>query len=158
MMLSAVEAQRLRAEVHAAMVARQYDLARTKLQELAQRSRGTWPGLAQAPHAAPLPAPGGRAGRGGGGRMTERTCRICGRVNPPGGSLPQRRCRMCYVYWRRHGVERPLHPPQRPVAPHARPCTQCGRLTPQLERGWCQACYMYWYRHGRERPPAMWQR
>src|SRR5436305_860079 len=43
-MLSEAEAQRLRAEVHAAMVARRYDIARAKLQELAQRSRGTWQG------------------------------------------------------------------------------------------------------------------
>jgi hypothetical protein len=57
MMLSEVEVQRLRAEVHAAMVARQYDLAQAKLQELAQRSRGTWPGLAQPPRAAPLSRP-----------------------------------------------------------------------------------------------------
>jgi hypothetical protein len=48
-MLSEAEAQRLRAEVHAAMAARQYALARTKLQELAQRSRGTWPGLSPEP-------------------------------------------------------------------------------------------------------------
>src|SRR4051812_27543044 len=46
-MLSEAEAKGLRAEVHAAMVARQYDLARAKLQELAQRSRGTWQGPSQ---------------------------------------------------------------------------------------------------------------
>jgi hypothetical protein len=44
MTLSEAEVMRLRAEVHAAMVARRYDLARAKLQELAQRSRDTWPG------------------------------------------------------------------------------------------------------------------
>jgi hypothetical protein len=53
MMLSEAETQRPRAEVHAAMVTRRYDLARAKLQELAQRSRGRWPGLAQPPRAAP---------------------------------------------------------------------------------------------------------
>ena len=42
-MLSESETKRLRAEVHAALAARQYDLARAKLQELADRSRGTWP-------------------------------------------------------------------------------------------------------------------
>ena len=41
MILSEAEAQRRRAEVHAAMVAGRYDLAHAKLQELAQRSRGT---------------------------------------------------------------------------------------------------------------------
>ena len=51
-MLSEAEATRLRAEVHAAMAARQYALARAKLQELAHRSRGTWPGPAQ-PRRAP---------------------------------------------------------------------------------------------------------
>ena len=45
-MLSEAEARRLRAEVHAAMVAGRYDLARAKLLELAQRSRGSWPGPA----------------------------------------------------------------------------------------------------------------
>ena len=49
-MLSKAEARRLRAEVHAAMTARQYDLARAKLQELAQRNRGTWPGPSQPRH------------------------------------------------------------------------------------------------------------
>ena len=63
-MLSEAEAQRLRAEVHAAMVARRYDLARAKLQELVQRSRGTWPGVAQPPVLLCYPAPGGRAGWG----------------------------------------------------------------------------------------------
>jgi len=48
-MRSEAEVRRLRAEVHAAMVARQYDRARAKLQELAQPSRGTWPGLSQKP-------------------------------------------------------------------------------------------------------------
>jgi hypothetical protein len=48
-MLSEAETKRLRAEVHAALIARQYDLARAKLQELAQRSRGTWPGPSQWP-------------------------------------------------------------------------------------------------------------
>ena len=43
-MLNEAEMTRLRAEVHAAMAARQYALARAKLQELAHRSRGTWPG------------------------------------------------------------------------------------------------------------------
>jgi hypothetical protein len=43
-MLSEAEATRLHAEVHAAMAARQYALARVKLEELARRSRGTWPG------------------------------------------------------------------------------------------------------------------
>jgi hypothetical protein len=51
-MLSEAEATRLRADVHAAMVAGRYDLARAKLWELSQRSRGTWPGLAQPPVAA----------------------------------------------------------------------------------------------------------
>jgi hypothetical protein len=46
-MLSEAEAARLRAEVHAALVAERYDLARAKLEELAQRSRGTWPGPTQ---------------------------------------------------------------------------------------------------------------
>src|SRR5712692_9967928 len=49
MMLSEAEAQRLRAEVHAAMVARRYDLARAKLRELAQRSQGTRPGVSPKP-------------------------------------------------------------------------------------------------------------
>jgi len=49
MMLSKAEAQRLRAEVHAAMVAGQYDLARAKLQDLAQRSRDTWVWPSQIP-------------------------------------------------------------------------------------------------------------
>lgn len=46
-MLSDAEAQRLRAAVQAAMVARRYDLARATLQELAQRSQGKGPSGAQ---------------------------------------------------------------------------------------------------------------
>ena len=53
-MLSKAEARRLRAEVHAAMTARQYDLARAKLQELMQRRQDTWPGLAGQPGGNPL--------------------------------------------------------------------------------------------------------
>jgi len=53
MTLSEAEAKRLRAEVHAAMVAERYDRARAKLQELAQRSRDTWSW--SAPPAAPPP-------------------------------------------------------------------------------------------------------
>src|SRR4051794_38186288 len=54
-MLSETETQRLRAEVHAAVVARQYDLARAKLQELAQRSRGVWSWPSQTPPVASPP-------------------------------------------------------------------------------------------------------
>src|SRR5436309_2366538 len=38
-------------------------------------------------------------------RMTERTCRICGRVDPPGHYLSAGRCQQCAIYWRRYGVE-----------------------------------------------------
>jgi hypothetical protein len=48
-MLSEAETKRLRAEVHAALAARQYALARAKLQELAHRSQGTWPASAPEP-------------------------------------------------------------------------------------------------------------
>ena len=48
-MLSEAETKRLRAEVHAALAARQYALARAKLQELAQRSQGTRPGVSPKP-------------------------------------------------------------------------------------------------------------
>ena len=86
--------------------------------------------------------------------MATRTCRVCGRVDPPGSRLTDGRCRMCYVYWRRHAVERPPGPPQIPAVPRVYLCAHCGRPTRRLERGWCHACYMYWRRTGRERPPA----
>src|SRR5438270_647975 len=53
-----------------------------------------------------VPAPGGRAGRGGGASMATQICRICGRPCPP-RQLRDARCPMCTSYWRRHGVERP---------------------------------------------------
>jgi hypothetical protein len=54
-MLREAEAKRLRAAVQAAKVAGRYDLARANLQELAQRSRGTWPSVSQAPPVASSP-------------------------------------------------------------------------------------------------------
>ena len=60
---------------------------------------------------------------------------------------------MCYRYWRRHGVERPLDLRTRPVL---RTCLNCGRSTLQLDRRRCHTCYVYWYRTGRERPAALW--
>jgi hypothetical protein len=65
-------------------------------------------------------------------------------------TLARGRCNTCYVYWRRHGVERPQGPRPR------RPCQTCGQLVQQFHRGRCNACYQYWYRHGVERPPALW--
>ena len=64
---------------------------------------------------------------------------------PPGG-----RCRMCEMYWRRHGVERPPGAP-RPLAT-LRPCTNCGQATLRPARGRCKLCYEYWHRHDVERP------
>jgi hypothetical protein len=53
-MLSEAEAKRLRVEVHAAMVAGLYDLARAQLQKRAQRSRRSWSGSSSTlPVAAP---------------------------------------------------------------------------------------------------------
>jgi hypothetical protein len=85
----------------------------------------------------------------GSGRMASRPCRVCGRVFPPGYGFTAGRCRMCQMYWRRHGVERPPgpHPASSP-----RPCTHCGRLTTALVRRQCRRCYVYWQRHGVERP------
>jgi hypothetical protein len=50
----------------------------------------------------------------GEGSTATRTCRICGRSVPPGYRFTHGRCRMCDMYWRRHGAERPAQPPQRP--------------------------------------------
>jgi hypothetical protein len=90
--------------------------------------------------------------------MAERTCRICGRVDPPGKFRGDGRCAMCGMYWRRHGVERPPLAPERPATPRARPCAHCGQPTPKPRLGRCTACYMYWHRTGRERPARLWQR
>jgi hypothetical protein len=84
------------------------------------------------------------------GAMAERTCRICGRVDPPGRYLTQGRCRMCQMYWRRHGVDRPRHL-ARPAAT-LRPCSHCAQLTATARRGRCNACYKHWRVHGTERP------
>ena len=84
--------------------------------------------------------------------MATRTCRICGRSFPPEYSLTQGRCRMCDMYWRRHGVERPRN------LRSLRPCQTCGRLVQAFNRGRCHTCYLYWYRTGRERPARLWQR
>jgi hypothetical protein len=89
--------------------------------------------------------------------MATRTCRICGRVDPPGRYLSHGRCQQCAIYWRRYGVERPLHRPPRPVRP-PRPCETCGQPVQVLYRGRCNACYLYRYRHNRERPPELWER
>ena len=84
--------------------------------------------------------------------MATRTCRICGRVVPP-GQWSHERCQRCTMYWRAHGIERPLRLPPRPrVAP--RLCTHCGQPTWTLRRGRCPPCYKYWHRHGVERPLA----
>jgi hypothetical protein len=82
--------------------------------------------------------------------MATRTCRICGRVDPPGGCLPSGRCRMCHGYWRHHGVERLPGPPRPPAT--RRSCTHCGQVTWTPERGRCSACYHYWLRYGTDRP------
>jgi len=59
---------------------------------------------------------------------------------------------MCYLYWRRHGAERPrdLRTP--------RLCQTCRQLVQASHRGRCNTCYQYWRRTGRERPPRRWQR
>jgi hypothetical protein len=88
--------------------------------------------------------------------MATYTCRICGRVDPPGRYLTHGRCRMCQMYWRRYGVERPAAASQFPAT--RRPCTNCGQATAVPMRGRCNACYQYWHRHGRERPARLWQR
>ena len=89
--------------------------------------------------------------------MASRTCRICGRVDPPGHYLTQGRCQRCAIYWRRRGVERPLQLPPRPVLP-PRPCQTCGQLVQVLHHSRCKACYSYWHRTGRERPVRLWAR
>jgi hypothetical protein len=84
--------------------------------------------------------------------MAPRTCRICGRSDPPGGCLSSGRCRMCHGYWRHHGVERLPGPPRPPAT--LRSCTHCGQVTWTPERGRCSACYHYWLRYGTERLPG----
>jgi hypothetical protein len=88
--------------------------------------------------------------------MAERTCRVCGRVDPPGRMPRGGRCSMCEAYWRRHGGERPPGPPR--GAAIRRPCTICGQLIWKRALGRCPACYGYWHRHGHERPSELWQR
>jgi hypothetical protein len=105
--------------------------------------------------AASAPRSGGSAGRAW--RMATRTCRICGDGCPPRQRLRAGRCPRCAQYWRRHGVERPLQFPPRPVLP-PRPCQTCGQFAQRLRRGRCIACYDYWHRTGRERPPERWGR
>jgi hypothetical protein len=89
--------------------------------------------------------------------MAERTCPICGRSFPPGYRFAQSRCLMCYIYWCRHGSERPRGEGRRPRLP-PRPCCICGQLTGLLTRARCPACYQYWWRYGVERPARLWQR
>jgi hypothetical protein len=81
-------------------------------------------------------------------RAASQPCSQCGRLAQP---RSRGRCPACYMYWRRHGVDRPPQP--RPVR-LPRPCTHCGRLTLALKRGRCDTCYCYWLRHGVERPLA----
>jgi hypothetical protein len=90
--------------------------------------------------------------------MTERTCRICGRVCAPGVDRSHGRCQMCARYWRRHGAERPPRPSGQLVPPGPQACIHCGRLAQRHTLGRCQACYQYWRRTGRERPPELWRR
>ena len=84
--------------------------------------------------------------------MATRTCRICGRVDPPGAGLTYGRCGMCAIYWRRHGVERRPGPPG--GAARGRRCTHCGRSTMRPRRGRCNACNHHWRRYGVERSLA----
>ena len=88
--------------------------------------------------------------------MAARTCRVCGRAFPAGYWFAHGRCRMCQMYWRRHGAERPPAPSQFPAT--LRPCTHCGQVTTRLIRERCPLCYEYQRRTGHERPPRLWQR
>ena len=82
--------------------------------------------------------------------MAPRTCRICGRVDPPGHLLSHGRCQMCAIHWRRHGAERPARPPL--TAATLRPCSHCGQLTVRPTRGRCHTCYQYRRLYGYDRP------
>ena len=64
--------------------------------------------------------------------------------------LAKNRCRTCYRYRNKHGVDRVI---KKPVGW----CRNCGSLH-VFCGGRCQSCYRYHYRTGKERPRHLWDR
>jgi hypothetical protein len=61
------------------------------------------------------------------------------------------RCGACYMYWHRHGRDRPAEG----IRHHREaglPCSNCGHPAPSDQGGRCRPCAVYWRRHQRERP------
>src|SRR5690242_10621103 len=81
------------------------------------------------------------------------SCLVCQRPCGP-GERSRGRCLRCYLYWYRHGQERPRD--DLLGAATVAPCTHCARPVQRRIRGQCVACYMYWWRHHTERPSSFW--
>ena len=68
------------------------------------------------------------------------------------------RCRPCQLYYRIHGVERPLELIERSVERASKPrwCKVCNKPSTELRRLRCERCYRYWLLHRKDRPRHYW--